>query len=347
MRRIIACLLSVIMFLQLIPVQSIMALVTEHEAYSIDNGYIRVQVSKENGGFIVNTVNGDSLKKSDNNKDLLFHTGQYDTSFVSYRVTEKDGTTKDYIFGGKYGDSSDPSHKGVTVTQAANGEIVAAWSVDSYTFTQTISLANESSNEHGMVSISLSAVDKGGNDANIKARILLDTALGGSDFGTYQAVDEDSVTHAIYSEQILDGTEYPIPQNFYCLDNIFNTSITAYSVNSPQAMPYQVAFGHWNNLASTLFDFAPDSSLDFTKMQNDYLTADSAYALYYDLGSVGSTPSSMVTYYGVYSHKDVPASEKVAVDVSLPLRLELNDARDGYIRTVGRRNSRFYGRRHI
>ncbi len=332
MRRIIACLLSVIMFLQLIPVQSIMALATEHEAYSIDNGYIRVQVSKENGGFIVNTVNGDSLKKSDNNKDLLFHTGQYDTSFVSYRVTEKDGTTKDYIFGGKYGDSSDPSHRGVTVTQAANGEIVAAWSVDSYTFTQTISLANESSNEHGMVSISLSAADKGGNDANIKARILLDTALGGSDFGTYQAVDEDSVTHAIYSEQILDGTEYPIPQNFYCLDNIFNTSITAYSVNSPQAMPYQVAFGHWNNLASTLFDFAPDSSLDFTKMQNDYLTADSAYALYYDLGSVGSTPSSMVTYYGVYSHKDVPASEKVAVDVSLPLRLELNDARDGYIR---------------
>ena len=188
---------------------------------------------------------------------------------MSYRVTEKDGTTKDYIFGGKYGDSSDPSHKGVTVTQAANGEVVAAWSVDSYTFTQTISLANESSNEHGMVSISLSAADKGGNDANIKARILLDTALGGSDFGTYQAVDEDSVTHAIYSEQILDGTEYPIPQNFYCLDNIFNTSITAYSVNSPQAMPYQVAFGHWNNLASTLFDFAPDSSLDFTKMQND------------------------------------------------------------------------------
>ena len=69
-----------------------------------------------------------------------------------------------------------------------------------------------------------------------------------------------------------------------------------------------------------------------TKINNDYLTADSAYALYYDMGNVGSTPASMVTYYGVYSHKDVPAAEKFAVDVSVPLRLELNDARDDYVR---------------
>ena len=335
MKRIIACLLSVVMILGFIPIDSMIAIALEqeHEAYSLDNGYIRVQVSKENGGFVINTVNGDTLKKSDNNKKLLFHTGEYDTSFVSFRVTEEDGTQKDFIFGGKYGDSSDPSHKGVTVTQATeNSEIIATWSVESYTFTQIISLANESSNEHGMVSLSLSASNNSGNDANIKARVLLDTALGGNDFGTYQAVDEDSVTHSIYTEQILDGTDYPIPQNFYCLDNIFNTSITAFSVNSPQAMPYQVAFGHWNNLAASLFDFTPDTSMDFTKINNDYLTADSAYALYYDMGNVGSTPASMVTYYGVYSHKDVPAAEKFTVDVSVPLRLELNDARDDYVR---------------
>lgn len=333
MKRIISCLLCVALLLGIIPLEGITALAAEHEAYSLDNGYIRVQVSKENGGFVVNTVNGDTLKKSDNNKDLLYHTGEYDTSFVSFRVTEADGTVSDYIFGGKYGDSSDPSHRGVTVTQATeSSDIVAVWSVGSYTFTQTISLANESSNEHGMVSISLSAVNSSGSNANIKARVLLDTALGGYDFGTYQAVDEESVTHAISTEQILDGTDYPIPQNFYCLDNVFNPAITAYSVNSPQAMPYQAAFGHWNNLAASLFDFVPDSSMDFTKAQNDYLTADSAYALYYDLGSVGSTPTSMVTYYGVYSHQDVSAAEKMTVDVSVPLRLALNDAGDDYVR---------------
>ena len=94
--------------------------------FSIDKRYIRVQVSKENGGFVVNTVNGDTLKKSDNNKKLLFHTGEYDTSFVSFRITEADGTQKDYIFGGKYGDSGDPSHRGVIVTQETeNSDIVA------------------------------------------------------------------------------------------------------------------------------------------------------------------------------------------------------------------------------
>lgn len=333
MKRILSCLLCVVLLLGIVPLEGVAALAAEHEAYSLDNGYIRVQVSKENGGFVVNTVNGDSLKKSDNNKDLLYHTGEYDTSFVSFRVTEADGTVSDYIFGGKYGDSSDPSHQGVTVTQATeNSDIVAVWSVGSYTFTQTISLANASSNEHGMVSISLSATNSSGSNANIKARVLWDTALGGYDFGTYQAVDEESVTHAISTEQILDGTDYPIPQNFYCLDNVFDPAITAYSVNSPQAMPYQAAFGHWNNLAASLFDFVPDSSMDFTKTQNDYLTADSAYALYYDLGSVGSTPVSMVTYYGVYSHKDVSAAEKMTVDVSAPLRLTLNDAGDDYVR---------------
>ena len=171
MKRIIACLLSVVMILGFIPIDSMIAIALEqeHEAYSLDNGYIRVQVSKENGGFVINTVNGDTLKKSDNNKKLLFHTGEYDTSFVSFRVTEEDGTQKDFIFGGKYGDSSDPSHKGVTVTQATeNSEIIATWSVESYTFTQIISLANESSNEHGMVSLSLSASNNSGNDANIK-----------------------------------------------------------------------------------------------------------------------------------------------------------------------------------
>ena len=50
--------------------------------------------------------------------------------------------------------------------------------------------------------------------------------------------------------------------------------------------------------------------MNFTEIQNDYLTADSAYALYYDMGTVGSTPASMVTYYGVYSHKDVLRPKK-------------------------------------
>ena len=334
MKRLISCLLTVVLLIGIIPAQYIRVQAAEEDPYYIDNGYIRVQVSRKNGGFTVNTVDGDILKKSDNNKDLLFHNDGYDTSFISFRIEESGGTVKDYIFGGEYGDSSDPSHNGVIVTQETeNGDITARWSVEDYTFIQTITLANADSNEHGMVSISLSAVSSKSDEVNVKARVLLDTALGNKDYGIYQAVDENSVTRTIMTEQILDGSEYPIPQNFYGLDDIYNPAVMAYSVNSPQAMPYQVAFGHWNNLAATLFDFAPDGSMNFTNILNDYLTADSAYALYYDLGSMSSsTPVSFVSYYGVYSHNDVHVSESVAIDITAPLRLELNDEKTDYVR---------------
>ena len=62
MKRLISCLLSITLLAGIMPAAGIGALAAESEPYSIDNGYIRVQVSKENGGFTVNTVNGDILK---------------------------------------------------------------------------------------------------------------------------------------------------------------------------------------------------------------------------------------------------------------------------------------------
>lgn len=49
MKRILSCLLCVVLLLGIVPLEGVAALAAEHEAYSLDNGYIRVQVSKENG----------------------------------------------------------------------------------------------------------------------------------------------------------------------------------------------------------------------------------------------------------------------------------------------------------
>ena len=65
--------------------------------YSLINENIEVYVSAENGGFAIKTAEGDKLKKSDNNKDLLYRSGEYDTSFTSFEV-ERDGEKKEYIF---------------------------------------------------------------------------------------------------------------------------------------------------------------------------------------------------------------------------------------------------------
>ena len=101
-KRFLSLLLSLCLLLGLLPSGVITALAEEAETvYTLDNGYIRVSVSKENGGFSIGTAEGDKLKKSDNNKKLLYHNGQYDTSFLSLRIGDGENA-KDYLFGGKY-----------------------------------------------------------------------------------------------------------------------------------------------------------------------------------------------------------------------------------------------------
>ena len=101
-KRILSALLCLSLLIGLLPATVLTAVAEDAvPAYTLDNGYIRVSVSKENGGFAVSTVEGDKLKKSDNNKTLLYHNGQYDTSFLSLRIGEGE-EAKDYLFGGKY-----------------------------------------------------------------------------------------------------------------------------------------------------------------------------------------------------------------------------------------------------
>ena len=320
LKRFLAILLSIALIL---PMRPAYVFAADEDVLKLSNGYIEVSVSKKNGGFLVNTVEGNQLKKSDNNKKLLYHSDAYDTSFVSFRVGEG-AAAKDYIFGGKYDTSSD-----VKVTQAAaGGDIVAVWSVDGITFTQTITLAADNASEHGMVSISLVAQNNSGEAVPVQARILMDTCLGDQDYAYYQ-VSGGSLTNTMKTEQII--TDEESLRSFYAVDDIGNTMISAYMVSSPT----KAAIGHWNNLAASLFDFAPDTSLNFTNAINDYLTADSACALYYDLGTVGNGQSgSVVSYYGVYSNHTVNLENRVAINTVAPLRLELNSDKSSYVRIL-------------
>ena len=156
-KRILAWIICLSLFLTIVPASAINSFTESLSGVkTIDNGYIRVYVSEENGGFSVSLADGDRLKKSDNNKKLLYHDGEYDTSFISLKIGEG-SEAKEYLFGGKY-DTSEP----LKVTQAKeNGEIKAEWAVNNIRFTKVISLAADTSNEHGMVSLSLFAENNG------------------------------------------------------------------------------------------------------------------------------------------------------------------------------------------
>ncbi len=330
-KRLLSWLLCAAMVIGLLPAMAITTLADElAETRTLSDDYISVSVSKKNGGFTVRTVEGDRLKKSDNNKKLLYHDGQYDTSFLSFRVGTG-SAAKDYIFGGKY-----PGSSGVAVTEE-NGAIKAVWSVDGLTFTQSISLTNTSSNESGMVSLSLSVANGSGAAVPVQTRILYDTALGEQDFGYYQYNDTSTQkTETISMERVLTGG---IPRQLFATDDPYSPSVAAYSVNNDR-LPTKVAFGHWSHLASTLFDFTPVETLDFTNTRNEYMTADSAYALYFDLGSVAAGGSaSLNTYYGVFSNHKTPASDSVAVNLTAPVRLKLNGEKTDFIPESGVKGS--------
>jgi hypothetical protein len=337
LKKIISALTVTAMIFGIMPIGAFAENLNKADYEELNDGYLKVVVSAKNGGFLIDTVEGDKLNKADDNKYLLFPDENYDTSYTSFRVKRGD-EVKDYIFGRKYGflgkDSSD-------VTLVKNSDnIVATWSVDGLTFTQTVTLANTKSALHGMASISYGVKSTDGRNADsVQARVMLDTALGYQDYAVYELTKKDSTYEQIQSETVIDNSDGEAYNNaLFGYDNPKAPSVTAYtvnaSINNKIVAPYQIAFGHWNNLASSVFDFEPDNSLTFTNPYNEkYLTADSAYALYFDMGSVAANGegNTVATNYGIYSNVTVNNDDKVAINFSSELgAMQLTDTKDEY-----------------
>lgn len=296
---------------------------------SLENEYTSVQMSGENGGFYISNVEGDKTIKSDNNKELLYHSDDYDTSFTSFKIT-RNGKTAVYIFGEDYSYEGIETSK-VTVLKDKTG-LSAKWTLGDLEFTQRLELANSGSNEHGMVCITYNVKNNGTDNVSIEARMLLDSAIGNQDFAYYELPDTSYSSNTIEKECVIKGEE--IPATFYAYDDLKNPQATASTVISSKGMLKQIAFAHWNSIAATDFDFAPNESLDFTNEGNDqYGTADSAMAMYYDLGTVNAGKQGIVnTYYGVFSNEKVkPEINTVAFNITAPATLSLSTNGKNYV----------------
>lgn len=296
---------------------------------TMQNDYTSIHMSGVNGGFYISNVEGDKLVKSDNNKDLLYHNDEYDTSFTSFKIT-KNNVTNTYIFGGDYsfeGIETSP----VTVLKDAKG-LAARWTLGELEFTQRLEPANSGSNEHGMVCISYDVVNNGSEDVQIEARMLLDSAAGNQDYMYYDILESSYQSDIIQKECIIKSDK--IPTAFYAYDDMYNPSVVANHVISSKGMLKQIAFAHWNSLAATDFDFAPDESYNFTyEGGGEYRTADSAMAMYYDLGTISAGKQGLVnTYYGVFSNESVnPDVDTVAFNMTAPATLDLSADKKNYI----------------
>ena len=335
-KRILSSVLCLVMLISMLPTVAFAA-DTNPNKLEVDDGYLKVTVSGENGGFLIDTVEGNKLDKADNNKNLLYPAADFDTSYTSFQVTRTSPlggtTTEEYIFGRQYGflglDTRD-----LVVTREGNG-IVATWGVKDLTVKQTLTLLDETASLHGMVNISYTVSSTSDDIVDVKMRVMYDTALGFQDYATYEVPNRlNEYTH-VTKDTVIDNSGENEGDNYsgtlFAVDNPYSPKVTAYTVDAvldgKTVSPYRMAFGHWNNLATSVFDFVPRDVTFTNAYSQEYMTADSAYAMYYDLGAVtAGQEKSFSTYYGVYSNATLNEDETVSINFPVqPTAMELKE----------------------
>lgn len=302
---------------------------------TIENDYIRVIVNKKNGGYTISTLEGDILKKTDNNKSLTHRGENFDTSFTSFKIDENPDKT--YVFGNNYGlfgmDSS------YVENQVDSAGITSTWSVKNLEVSQRIELVNGINSEQlGTALVSYTVRNKSQADMNIKSRVLIDTQLGDKDFGYYEVTK--GILGAGYNfidkETTLSGKD--VPADYFVKDSQFEAEIAAFGVNSVISTdkPYQMTFAHWANIASTKFDYTIDPTLTFSNEFNKHRTKDSAAALFFELGKItAGSEKSFSTFYGVTANlknKD----NQIIINTTAPSKLEFDNTRTAFIGSSGK-----------
>ena len=309
---------------------------TTPEYIEMSDGYISTKVSVKNGGFWVGTAKGDVITKTDDDKDLMYNDSNFDTSFTSFRVT-KGGKTMDYIFGRDYSYMGIDTSK-VHVYMDASNTIVAQWQVDGIIFEQKIALMSADAYQHGMVYVTYSVTNTSEDKIdNIEARVLVDTALGEIDYGYYMLGQTDGSYVEVAEEKSVKGSDYS--NYFFAYDDKVSPNVTAYTLNGTVGgeaiVPTKVTFAHWMDLASTVFDYTPSETdpVKFTEIYGsiDKLTADSAFALYYDMGSAEAEKNgeTISFYYGVYSNNKAESSD-IAVNFTSSGTMFFDDTGKSY-----------------
>ena len=229
---------------------------------SIKNNIIELLVSKADGRFAVKTVEGAPERQEDENAPLLFSKDIPETTFTTFRI---DG--KDYIFGNAYsgiGGFSSPITEGMKST--------STWKVGDITVTQQLELTdNIKSSDVGNVKISYSITNNGTKSSAVGTRILLD--------GCKVSLDGES---DIINETEAYGADIPV--YWRCTDSVDNPKVVAYGFIKGwgNRSPDKMTIAHWSTLSTTKWDYSINPERNIGSSLNDYKSADSAVALYWD-----------------------------------------------------------------
>ncbi|RKN83944.1 S-layer homology domain-containing protein [Paenibacillus ginsengarvi] len=322
--RLAACvvyMLLLTLFVGIAPVSALADQVQHSGVTVISNDFIKVTVNNATGRFGIRTVEGQPIRKKDQNVNMLFGGDDPQTSFTTFRI---DGT--DYIFGNPYKFAADFFSE-VTLPRIVNNtdgtrQIETVWSIKGIAIKQILKLYTDSADKQnaGNVNVRYEVANTTGADVEVGSRVLLDTMVAGNDGPAFQ-IGTSYKTPLMVERKLVHNPEddpgiaererplYKLPPYWVMRDrldltNPLATNVIAYGLNNFSEgninIVDEMIVGHWNRLANTKWDYTVDPNLDFTRDTNDYGTADSAVAFYWNPDRIPTgAMKSFETVYGL------------------------------------------------
>jgi len=283
---------------------------------SIKNNVVEIIVNKGDGRFAVKTVQGSPKRPEDDNAALLFNQGIPETTFTTFRI---DG--KDYIYGNTY--SGILTDGGMVSPPKVEGMLnTSSWRIGDITVTQKLELTdNVTSSDIGNVKISYTVTNNGTKSSMIGTRILLDMILGDNDGCS---ISLDGNTNISYEAKV-EGSN--IPMYWRCTDSVDNPKIVSYGFLKGwgNKEPDSMIIAHWSSLSSTKWDYEINPQRNIGSSLNDFKTADSAAALYWEPREL--EPGKILhfeTYYGLGNISDSASGDTFSINIMAPSKLNIN-----------------------
>lgn len=280
---------------------------------SIKNNIVELVVNKKDGRFAVRTMEGSPNRAEDNNVPLLFLEDIPETTFTTFRI---DG--KDYIYGNSY---NAMINGGIITTPNIEGmKNTSSWGIGDIIVTQKLELTdNINSSEVGNVKISYSIKNNGTKSSMVGTRILLDMMLGSNDGCSVSLNGSENIA---YETQIA-GKDIPV--YWRCTDAVDSPKVVAYGFIKGwgNKEPDSMTIAHWSALSTTKWDYTVNKSRNIGSSLNDYKSADSAAALYWEpeVLEPGQT-TTVETYYGLGNISSMD-SDTFSMNVMAPSRLNI------------------------
>ncbi|KWX89275.1 hypothetical protein AMQ83_01580, partial [Paenibacillus riograndensis] len=297
---------------------------------TIQNDFIKVTVDNSTGRYGIRTVEGQPIRQKAPDTNLLYKGDDPATSFTTFLI---DGT--DYIDGNKdklgnnlYSETTAPM-----IVRNDNGtqQLEMLWKIKGVEIRQILMLYTDAKDavNSGNVNIRYEVNNKSGAQVAVGSRIMLDTMVGGNDAPLFQIgtaskaplMVERKLTHDPEKDAGIpkeDSALYKLPAYWVMRDkqdstNPQATNVVAYGFNNFAEQNINIVdemiVGHWNGLANTKWDYKVNPALDFTRDTNDYGSADSAVAFYWNPDKIAAGASQ--SFETVYGLGEIIAPDKV------------------------------------